>query len=73
MSSNTNSSSGGIGFLGALTILFVALKLIPNGKGGTIIDWSWWLVLSPIWIIPALLLVGFIFFVVYKIVKAVTR
>lgn len=37
-------TSGGIGFTGALTILFIALKLL--GK----IDWSWWWVLSPIWI-----------------------
>ena len=45
MSNNTSSgSSGGIGFAGALTILFVALKLTG------VIDWSWWWVLSPIWI-----------------------
>ncbi len=36
--------SGGIGFSGALTILFIGLKL------GKVIDWSWWWVLSPIWI-----------------------
>lgn len=35
---------GGIGFLGVLTILFIALKLL--GK----ISWSWVWVLSPIWI-----------------------
>lgn len=38
------SSSGGIGFVGALTILFIALKLLNK------INWSWWWVLSPIWI-----------------------
>lgn len=43
MSAQSNSSSGGIGFMGVLTILFVALKLTHN------IDWSWWWVLSPIW------------------------
>jgi len=37
-------SGGGIGFVGALTILFIALKLC------SVIDWSWWWVLSPIWI-----------------------
>ncbi len=36
-------TSGGIGFLGLLTIVFITLKLI--GK----IDWSWLWVLSPIW------------------------
>lgn len=39
-----NNSSGGIGFTGLLTIVFIVLKLL--GK----IDWSWWWVLSPIWI-----------------------
>jgi len=43
MTSKTASSSG-IGFTGALTILFVALKLCH------VISWSWWWVLSPIWI-----------------------
>lgn len=40
----TQNSSGGIGFLGALTLLFIALKLTE------VIDWSWWWVLSPMWI-----------------------
>lgn len=38
----THYNSGGIGFTGALTILFIALKLLDK------IDWSWWWVLSPI-------------------------
>lgn len=38
------SSGGGIGFCGALAILFIALKLLNQ------ITWSWWWVLSPIWI-----------------------
>lgn len=42
--SNTSSSSGGIGFVGLLTIVFITLKLTG------FIDWSWWWVLSPIWI-----------------------
>lgn len=48
MSSNTSSSSsGGIGFAGLLTIVFITLKLL--GK----ITWSWWWVLSPLWISAA--------------------
>jgi len=42
--SNTMSSSSGISFPGALTVLFVGLKLT------NVITWSWWWVLSPIWI-----------------------
>ena len=40
--------SGGIGFVGVLQITFVVLKLCE------VIDWSWWWVLSPIWISTAL-------------------
>ncbi len=50
---NSKSSSGGIGFVGLLTILFIGLKLTNN------IDWSWWWVLSPIWIV-ALLIVAIV-------------
>jgi len=39
-----NSSSGGIGFVGLLTIVFIVLKLT------SVIDWSWWWVLSPLFI-----------------------
>lgn len=39
-----SSSSGGIGLSGLLTVLFIGLKLTNN------IDWSWWWVLSPLWI-----------------------
>lgn len=34
-----------IGFMGLLTILFIALKLTG------VIAWSWWWVLSPIWFV----------------------
>jgi hypothetical protein len=48
--SNTSSSSGGIGFAGLLTIVFIVLKLTHY------INWSWWWVLSPIWIPFAIVL-----------------
>jgi hypothetical protein len=44
MSNNTSSSSGGIGFPGLLTVLFVGLKLTGY------ISWPWVWVLSPLWI-----------------------
>ena len=44
----SSSSSSGIGFLGLLTVAFIVLKLIGQ------IDWSWWWVLSPIWIPAAI-------------------
>ena len=39
---NENTSKGGIGFTGLLQIAFIVLKLCG------VIDWSWWMVLSPI-------------------------
>jgi len=44
MTEYVSTTSGGIGFTGLLTILFIALKLLNK------IDWSWWWVLSPLWI-----------------------
>ncbi len=59
MGENNSSSSSGIGFVGCLQILFIALKLLNK------IDWSWWWVLSPLWISGILLLIVFlIFFIV---------
>lgn len=58
---NNNSihvSSGG--FASALTILFIALKLIG------IIEWSWVWVLSPLWISWAIALVLLIVFLIIK-------
>jgi len=37
-----------IGFTGLLTILFIALKLTGY------IAWSWWWVLSPLWIVAVI-------------------
>lgn len=42
--SNNAGASGGIGFTGLLAIVFIVLKLT------SVIDWSWWWVLSPVWI-----------------------
>ena len=50
MSTTSSSSSGGIGFFGLLAIVFITLKLTG------VIAWSWWWVLSPLWIPLALVL-----------------
>lgn len=42
--SGAQINGGGIGFAGALTILFIGLKLAGY------ITWSWLWVMSPIWI-----------------------
>lgn len=48
---NNTTQSGGIGFCGLLTIAFIVLKLTGY------IDWSWWWVVSPIWI-PIVLIIA---------------
>ena len=46
----SNSSGGGIGFVGLLTVVFITLKLTNT------ISWSWWWVLSPIWIVATIII-----------------
>lgn len=56
MKNRNHESGGGIGFIGLLTLVFITLKLTG------VINWSWWWVLSPIWIsfIGLLLLIAII-------------
>lgn len=63
MSRNNNSSttSTGLGFTGALQIMFIALKLCK------VIDWSWWCVMLPT-IIPvglAVLIIAVAFIIAF--------
>ncbi len=68
MAKKVTVQNGGISFLGGLTLLFIALKLLDK------IDWSWWMVLSPLWIPPlaallftagVLFVIGLVFFVAF--------
>lgn len=53
-----NNKSTGITFTGLLTIAFIVLKLTGQ------ITWSWWWVLSPVWLSFALvMLILFIIFI----------
>lgn len=54
-----NNNGGGIGFIGLLTITFIVLKLC------NVINWSWWWVLSPLWI--SLILSIIILIIIYLI------
>lgn len=44
------TSASWIGFFGLLAIVFIALKLTGH------INWSWWLVLGPLWMPPVAIL-----------------
>lgn len=41
-------------FAPMLLILFIGLKL---GEVGTVADWSWWWVMSPVWVPPLLIVI----------------
>ena len=59
MKSNS-SGSGGIGFCGLLTILFIALRLTG------FISWSWLWVVSPIWLSLAFWLILLILVTIFR-------
>lgn len=56
---NKTSKSGGIGFCGLLTIVFITLKLLG------VITWPWKWVLAPLWIQIVLVAV----FVILSVIK----
>lgn len=62
--SDSKTSSGGVGFAGLLTIAFIVLKLCK------MIDWSWWWVISPIWISIGLVLLVMCGIGVYYLCKS---
>lgn len=59
MKRSKNSSTKGIGFIGMLTIAFIVLKLCG------VIAWSWWWVLSPLWIGAILYVLMFIILCIF--------
>ena len=61
----SSPSSNGIGVLGLLGVLFVALKLTGY------IDWSWWWVTLPFW--GGLALVAVIFFIILMVAVAKSK
>ena len=63
MSSQHVPYSGGIGLVGTLTVVFVDLKLLG------LITWSWWWVLSPIWIPISLVVVLLIIAIIIAVVS----
>ena len=63
--SNSTTTSAGIGFTGVLTVAFIVLKLTH------VIDWSWWWVLSPVWImaIISVIFIAVYFYIIWRLSK----
>ncbi len=55
---------GGIGITTLLTVVFVVLKLCK------VITWSWWWVLSPLWIVASLIILLWIIYLVICLIEA---
>lgn len=58
------TTNGGVGFTGLLTVAFIVLKLTK------VITWSWWWVLSPIWIGLGLVLLFLIIVLLVVTIKS---
>ena len=58
------TTTGGVSTLGVVQIVFIILKLVG------VIEWSWWLVLIPVWIMIGFgflaLIVGLLFIAATK-------
>lgn len=54
-----------LGFLDVLTLIFITLKLTD------VINWSWWAVLSPIWIQLVLIIITVIVLLILKYFKKI--
>lgn len=66
-----NKNTGGVGFLGLLTLLFIGLKLTGH------IAWSWIWVLAPLWIPISIALCffvcGIIFIAIVQILNVLNK
>ena len=63
MEEKKSTRTGGIGFAGLLTIAFIVLKLCG------VIAWSWWWVLSPVWIMAIIVVIVVIITVIVAAIK----
>ena len=66
----TTTVVGGIGFLDALSLVFLVLKLTK------VIDWSWWWITAPLWgqaaLIILVLVIAIIVLTVFKIIDRIS-
>ena len=62
MSTQVIKTSGGIGLPTLLTVLFVGLKITGY------IDWSWWWVVSPLWIGFVAVIAFFIIAIIFLLI-----
>lgn len=65
---NSSKTSGGIGFTGALQIVFIVLKLTH------VIDWPWVWVLAPAWITAIIVVIILVvLFIIWRKIKKIEK
>ncbi len=52
----TRENNGGVGIGAVVLVVFIVLKLVG------VIDWSWWWVLSPLWVGLAAIVAGIVLY-----------
>ena len=60
---DTDTTHVGLTFFDILTLIFITLKLTG------VITWSWWWVLSPIWIGWSLIIIIILVYFIFKKIK----
>lgn len=63
MSNGSSAGGGGMSLGGVIGVVFIVLKLCH------VIDWSWWWVLLPFWLIVPLVLIGLLVCVVIEFAR----
>ena len=66
-SRKSSSAGGGVGCLTTILIVFVILKLTH------LIDWSWWIVLIPLWIELGIFALFLMLIVIVALIRAFKR
>ena len=61
MNNKYTNISGGVGFFDILLLINIILKLVG------VINWSWWVVLWPLW--ASLIIIVIVIFVIYLVWK----
>lgn len=64
---SSRSNGGSFDFITILTVAFVVLKLVP---GNVVYEsWSWWWVLSPLWISAIIVLAAILVVVIVSAIQ----
>jgi hypothetical protein len=64
-----SKESSGCGYSSLCMVVFLVFLILKLTGVGQIAQWSWWWVTSPLWILPAIVLVVTVLIIVLKIIS----